>query len=317
MRLSPKGRWYCWNRSGLCLPTLSAAFVRTIRRPGRYGDGRGGHGLSLLVKPTKIEGRLSKTWSQRIAINGRRVTIGLGSFPAVTLAESRRRVLKNRRHVAEGRDPRTPNAPTFREATEKVIAFHRAKWTPRSKTEKQWRNLFAAHVLPKIGDKRVDKITTAEVLAILSPLWHTKVETAKKVKRYITALTKWAVAQGYRTDNPADDRIRDALGKQTPNTQHMRCLHHSQIAPALRVLDASSAWRSTVLAIRFLALTATRSGEVRLAQWGRGRPGCPGLGGSRVADKDRKAPSGAFERASPSSTCRSRRTDPWCRADLP
>ena len=175
--------------------TLSADFVRTSRRPGRYGDGRGGHGL--LVKPTTIEGRLSKTWSQRIAINGQRVTIGLGSFPAVTLAEARRRALKNRRHVAEGRDPRTPNAPTFREATEKVIALHRAKWTPRSKTEKQWRNLFAAHVFPKIGDKRIDKITAAEVLGILSPLWHTKMETAKKVKRYITAVMKWVVAQGY------------------------------------------------------------------------------------------------------------------------
>ena len=31
---------------------LSAAFVRTVKRPGRYGDGRGGYGLSLLVKPT-------------------------------------------------------------------------------------------------------------------------------------------------------------------------------------------------------------------------------------------------------------------------
>ena len=40
--------------------TLTAAFVRTIRLPGRYGDGRGSHGLSLLVKPTKIQGRLSK-----------------------------------------------------------------------------------------------------------------------------------------------------------------------------------------------------------------------------------------------------------------
>ena len=31
--------------------TLSASFVKAVNRPGRYGDGGGGHGLSLLVKP--------------------------------------------------------------------------------------------------------------------------------------------------------------------------------------------------------------------------------------------------------------------------
>ena len=48
--------------------TLSASFVRTVKRPGRYGDGRGSHGLSLLVRPTS-NGRYSKTWSQRLYID--------------------------------------------------------------------------------------------------------------------------------------------------------------------------------------------------------------------------------------------------------
>ena len=41
---------------------LSATFVKTVTRPGRYGDGRGSHGLSLLVKPMKLGG-YSRTWS--------------------------------------------------------------------------------------------------------------------------------------------------------------------------------------------------------------------------------------------------------------
>ena len=36
---------------------LSATFIKTVTRRGRYGDGRGGHGLSLLVKPMKHGGR--------------------------------------------------------------------------------------------------------------------------------------------------------------------------------------------------------------------------------------------------------------------
>ena len=63
---------------------LSAAFVRTVKRPGRYGDGRGGYGLSLLVKPT-ASGRLSKTWAQRMRIGGRPFNVGLGPYPVVTL----------------------------------------------------------------------------------------------------------------------------------------------------------------------------------------------------------------------------------------
>ena len=86
---------------------LTAAHVRSVKRPGRYGDGRGGHGLSLLVKPPK-NGRLSRSWSQRIAIDGRVRMLGLGSYPAVTLAEARRRALRNARQVAEGFDPRKP-----------------------------------------------------------------------------------------------------------------------------------------------------------------------------------------------------------------
>ena len=85
---------------------LSATFVKTVTRPGRYGDGRGSHGLSLLVKPMKLGGH-SRTWSQRLRINGKPVSIGLGSFPVVSLAEVRKAALENRRATARGHDPRS------------------------------------------------------------------------------------------------------------------------------------------------------------------------------------------------------------------
>ena len=66
---------------------LSAAFVRTVNRPGRYGEGHGGFGLSLLVKERKDRG-LAKSWSQRLRINGKPSNVGLGRYPIVTLARS-------------------------------------------------------------------------------------------------------------------------------------------------------------------------------------------------------------------------------------
>ena len=48
---------------------LTHAFVNSVSTAGRYGDARGGHGLSLLVKATTIPGRWSKTWSQTLRVN--------------------------------------------------------------------------------------------------------------------------------------------------------------------------------------------------------------------------------------------------------
>ena len=88
---------------------LSASFVRTVNRPGRYGDGHGGRSLILLVKP-RAHGGWAKSWSQRLRINGKLCNIGLGPFPIVTLAEGGKRRLRTRgpstRAATRGCDPR-------------------------------------------------------------------------------------------------------------------------------------------------------------------------------------------------------------------
>ena len=93
--------------------TLTAAFVRTVGRPGVYGDGRGGRGLSLRVHRT-ASGRITKTWRQRVRIDGRLTSIGLGPYPEVTLAEARQKALDNSRGVrlASRRIPQISHAPS-------------------------------------------------------------------------------------------------------------------------------------------------------------------------------------------------------------
>ena len=245
---------------------LSAVFVKTVKRPGRYGDGRGGHGLSLLVKPTTT-GRLSKTWAQRLQISGRAVNIGLGSYPVVTLAEARRKALANRRTVTQGGDPRGSGIPTFAEAVDKVIAIHRESWRPGSKSEAQWRASLRDYAIPRLGGKRVDQITTSDVLAVLVPIWSAKRETARRVRQRIGTVMKWAVAEGCREDNPAGDAIGAALPRHGSSTRHFPALPHSQVAEALAIVRASGAWIGTKLAFEFLVLTAARSGETRNARW--------------------------------------------------
>ena len=160
---------------------LSATFVNTVNVPGRYGDGRGGHGLSLLVKPASTGG-FPKSWAQRIRLDGKAANVGLGAYPVVTLARARQKALANARTVSEGRDPRdrTGRAPTFEQAVETVLEIHAENWKDGGKSAAQWRASLRDYAVPKIGRKRVDRMTTADVMEVLLPIWSTKRETARR-----------------------------------------------------------------------------------------------------------------------------------------
>jgi len=245
---------------------LSARFVKTVTRPGRYGDGRGGHGLSLLVKPMKYGGQ-SRTWSQRLRINGKPVSIGLGSYPVVTLAEARKAALENRRALAMGHDPRR-SIPTLAQSSERVLAVHSANWKDSGRTEKIWRAGMRAYVMPQLGRKRVDQITTADVMSVLLPHWSAKRETMRRIKQRLFRIFRWSIAQGYRTDDPAGTALDAALPRNGGKTQHYAALPHGEVAAAVAAVRKSGAWPGTKAAFEFLVLTACRSGEVRLAKWG-------------------------------------------------
>ena len=248
--------------------TLSAAFVRTVAKAGRYGDGRGSQGLYLRVHQTANE-RVSKSWAQRLRVGGQITNLGLGSYPRVSLALARERAIKNAQLVEEGGDPRTPVAtiPTFADALETVISIHRDSWRDGGKTEKLWRGSLDAYAMPKIGGKLITEITSGDVLGVLVPIWADKRPTAMKVRRRVSAVMKWAIAEGYRDDNPAGDAITAALPKTGHTVTHQRALPFADVGAAIGTIRDSGAWPATKLAFKFLTLTAARSNEVRLAEW--------------------------------------------------
>ena len=251
---------------------LSATFVRTVQEPGRYGDGRGGWGLSLFVGPT-ANGRISKTWAQRLRLDGRPFNVGLGVYPIVTLNEARQAAIDNVRAVRAGVDvladrKRRAAVPTFAEAGEKVIEFHVPTWKDGSRTAAIWRSRLAEHAHPVIGRTRVDRVTSADVLDVLMPVWATRRETARKLRQYISAVMAWAVVQGYRDNNPAaGEAIAAALPKGGAPRVHQRALPYANVRDALDSVRQSEAYEVTKLAVEFLTLTACRSGEVRGARW--------------------------------------------------
>ena len=110
------------------MPKLTAAKARALVTPGMHGDGEG---LYLSVSRGG-----SRSWVQRISVDGRRREIGLGPFPAIGLAQARIFAAANRTAVAEGRDPlaekheakRKAAIPTFREAAERTFEANKPRW---------------------------------------------------------------------------------------------------------------------------------------------------------------------------------------------
>ncbi len=177
---------------------LSAAFCRTVAESGRYADG---NGLHLHVDPSG-----ARRWVQRLVIRGRSRGLGLGSYTLVSLAEARELALANRKLARAGGDPlaakrRTEGKP-FEEAAEKVTAIHSGAWKDGGKSAKQRRASLSEYAYRRIGDKGVDQVATADVMAVVLPIWTSKHETAQRVRWRISAIMKWAIAQGYRSDKP-------------------------------------------------------------------------------------------------------------------
>ena len=243
---------------------LTHAKVKTLRVPGRYGDG-GGLYLNVAKGGTK-------SWVQRVAIDGRRRDVGLGGFPAVSLAKARERASENRESIAEGRDPvaekRTPKPtmPTFREAAHACHEINRPRWR-NEKHAANWLATLERHAMPHLGGLPVDRITRADVLAVLTPIWGTRQETARRVRQRIRAVMRWAVAHGHREDNPAGEGIDGALPPMPAIRSHFRALPYREVPAALEIIVTSTAGVATKACFEFLVLTAARSGEARGAMW--------------------------------------------------
>ena len=172
--------------------------------------------------------------------------------------------------VQSDRDPSAekPGAhvPTFFEASltvQEQLCSHRS--SPRQ--VKDWQRPLELHVLPHIGSLRVSNIEPRDILNVLEPIWLTKPATARKLRSQIIRVMSWAIAMGFRTDNPAGEAMAGALPVVRIPKNVPVVIPHEEVAEVLSAVRASEARAATKLALEFLVLTAARSGEVRGARW--------------------------------------------------
>lgn len=249
---------------------LTAKGVEAKREPGMYGDG---NGLYLRVGPTG-----GKSWILRTVIHGKRRELGLGSCDLVTLAEAREKAAELRKAARGGSDPDAARKAAARAAAEEAArekmtfgkaaeAVH-AKLLPGWKNQKHadtWLSTVKLHAFPRLEKKPLYQIERDDLLKVLNPIWTDKPETARRVRQRIHQIFEWAKGEGhFHGENPVE-KLGLALASVKVAKQHLASLPWREL-PAfwaqLSERDATSA-----ACLRFIILTAARSGEARGARW--------------------------------------------------
>lgn len=243
---------------------LTPVRINSLSQPGRYADG---NGLYLVVDESG-----AKRWVLRTVVHGKRRDMGLGSLRLVSLAEARGKAIEYRKLAREGGDPiaakRSARAavPTFAEAARIALEHRRAGWKD-GKSASQWLKSLSTYVFPVMGNKRVDRIETSDVLHALSPIWLSKPETARRIRQRISIVLDWAKAAGHRSgDNPVEG-VSNGLPRQTERRGHFSAIPYADVPRFVQRLSEVPTSEFARLAFEFLILTAARTNEVLRAEW--------------------------------------------------
>jgi integrase len=251
---------------------LNAERLRTLTKPGTYGDGAG---LYLQVR-----GAMNRSWLYRFRLHDKGHLMGLGAVADVSLAEARELAAAARQLARQGANPieqrraaRRESADraglTFVQVADAYIAAHEGSWR-NPKHKQQWRNTLDTYAAPILGRVSVAEVDVGLVMRVLEPIWREKTETASRLRGRIESVLDYATARGWRSgENPA--RWRGHLENPLPARSKVATVEHHSALP-WREIGAFMATLAreegvSALALQFAILTAARTGEVIGARW--------------------------------------------------
>lgn len=234
----------------------------------KLSDGRG---LYLQVTPSG-----GKLWRWDYRHDGKRKTMALGNYPDVPLLVARERHAEGRQLLATGVDPMGKRRETkVEEKISKESAFSNvsAKWLEHWKHGKSARYVdstsrrLATNILPFLGDKLVTEITAPHLVAMVKVIQDRGArDIAKRALETTGQIFRFAVAHGYAERNPsAEIRPSDVLQKAF-KTNYAR-IDVKELPHLLRQIQIYPGRHVTRIAIKLLAQTFVRTGELIAAKW--------------------------------------------------
>ena len=274
---------------------LSALAVDRLTAIGWHAVG-GVAGLSLQIRKAKgPKPSIVRSWVLRSHIAGKRVPLGLGSYPQTSLATARELAKKVSFDISQGYDPRIlkkqrkneliasiASNKTFIECAEAYMNAKESGFN-NEKHRKQWSSTLNTYAYPIIGNMLVCEISMRNVLdvleqpikdrgskKVLGKFWETKTETASRVQGRIKSVFDYAIVNEYRkTLNPAtwNGYLETQLvsPKKIKNVKHHPSLPYTELGDFMIQLRKISSISSK--ALQFLIYSGFRSGSVRMAQW--------------------------------------------------
>jgi integrase len=244
---------------------LNDRAIKAATMPGRLHDGGGLY--------FQITARGSRSWEYRFERHGKRRTMGLGAYPAVSLSRARELHKAAAALVTKGVDPIAARglerqtaavaaAMTVKQACEDHLVAQRARFETQLHVN-QLRARLVAFVYPTIGQRPIATIGLADIKQCLSPIWESKHETALRVRRHLEDVINWAIAEGIRVDetNPTEvKRLRYSLPFGISKAKHFASLDYEQAPAFFAELRAYEGVKAR--ALEFVMLTAVRVGDV-------------------------------------------------------
>ena len=257
---------------------LKAIEVARLNQAGFHAVG-GVSGLYLSVSDNNPEAR---SWIVRTKVGNKRREIGLGAYPAISLAQARQKATETKEVIKEGVDPVEQKRSAkslliasqakemiFEVAALRYLEAKSGEWK-NAKHALQWQTTLQNYAFPLIGQMQLRHIELAHIQLVLDPIWTTRTETASRLRGRLEKILDWASVKGLRTgENPARwkgnlDHVYAAPNK-IKNETHHAALHYDEINGFMTKLAEIEG--SAAHCLRFAILTASRSGEVRGALW--------------------------------------------------
>ncbi len=243
--------------------------ARCIEKPVKMFDG---DGLFLHLMPTG-----SKIWRVAYRVGGKQKMLTLGKYPEITLSQARGLCLEARKKLATGADPvvaRRAEVKARESANENNFeAVARAWWwhwkagrTSDHHVAQTLRRL-VADVFPRIGTRPIAEIEAPELVEMAKEIEKRGAgELAKRSLQTCSQVFRYAIANGKARRNPAVE-IRPSDVLKARKVENYARVGAGELPPLMRKVEAYKGKPTTRLAMKLMALTFVRTGELIGAKW--------------------------------------------------
>lgn len=223
-------------------------------------------GLHLLVQPNG-----GKLWRLKYRFAGKEKLLSFGPYPATSLAEARRARDDAKKTLAGGSDPSaqkrhariaavTAQRDTFKAVAEEFLEAKAANGVSETTLVKlRW---ILNDVAASLASRPISQITPAEILELLKRVEKSgRRDTARRLRATISGVFRLAVAT-LRAQTDPTFALRGAL--LAPVVKHRAAIvDETALGGLMRSIDEYDGWPTITAALKFVALTCTRPGEVR------------------------------------------------------